>query len=150
VISSGTKGYRGLPETAWRDRERPDSGLLDMNDFADRKLEARDVHQNFRIIAGRKILFDKAGFLWHPEDWTEEVAVALASECGIERLSDEQWRVIRFLRDYFFYHGRAPLNRDLKTGLGMTLMEIEQLFHGGIGRSARRIAGLPNPKACAG
>ena len=120
------------------------------DDSANRNLEARDVHQNFRIIAGKRVLVDKGGFLWHPEDWTEEVAVALASECGIEFLSDGQWRVIRFLRDYFSYHGRAPLNRDLKAGLGMTLMEIERIFHGGIGRNARRIAGLPNPKACAG
>jgi dissimilatory sulfite reductase related protein len=121
-----------------------------MNDPAKRNLEAGDVHQKFRVIAGKEILVDKAGFLWHMEDWTEEVAVALASECGMEPLSNDQWRVIRFLRDYFSYHGRAPLNRDLKAGLGMTLMEIECLFPGGIRHGARRVAGLPNPKACAG
>lgn len=114
------------------------------------KLEAADVHQRFRMIAGRKILFDKQDFLWHPEDWTEEVAEALALECGIERLSDRQWQVIRFLRDYFSYHGRAPLNRDLKAGLGMSLIELEGLFPGGIRHGARRVAGLPNPRACTG
>ena len=114
------------------------------------KLEAGDVHQKFRLIAGRKILFDKEGFLWHVEDWTEEMAEALASECGIERLSDRQWQVIHFLRDYFSYHERAPLNRDLKAGLGISLMQLEGLFLGGMRRGARRVAGLPNPRACTG
>jgi tRNA 2-thiouridine synthesizing protein E len=74
----------------------------------------------------------------------------MAAECGIEKLSDQQWRVIRFLREYYFYHGRAPLNRDLKAGLGISLMELESLFPGGIRYGARRIAGLPNPRTCAG
>jgi tRNA 2-thiouridine synthesizing protein E len=74
----------------------------------------------------------------------------MAAECGIEKLSDQQWRVIRFLREYFFYHGRAPLNRDLKASLGISLMELESLFPGGIRYGARRIAGLPNPRTCAG
>jgi TusE/DsrC/DsvC family sulfur relay protein len=121
-----------------------------MRNSAEYKLEAADVHQRFRMIAGRKILFDKQDFLWHPEDWTKEVAEALAAECGIETLSDRQWQVIRFMRDYFAYHGRAPLNRDLKAGLGISLMELEGLFPGGIRRGARRVAGLPNPRACTG
>ncbi len=121
-----------------------------MNDSTTHNLEAGDVHQKFRTVAGKEVLFDKQGFLWHPEDWSEEVAVALALESGIEALSDDQWRVIRFLRDYFAYHGRAPLNRDLKAGLGMSLMDLECLFPGGIRHGARRIAGLPNPRACTG
>jgi TusE/DsrC/DsvC family sulfur relay protein len=108
------------------------------------------MNQKFRTIAGRKILFDRDDFLWNVEDWTEEVAQVLAAECGIQTLSEPQWRVIRFMRDYFFYHGRAPLNRDLKAGIGMSLMELEALFPGGIRGGARRVAGLPNPKSCAG
>jgi dissimilatory sulfite reductase related protein len=108
------------------------------------------TNQRFRTIAGRKILFDREGFLWNAEDWTEEVARVLAAECGIETLSEPQWRVIRFMRDYFFYHGRSPLNRDLKAGVGMSLLELEALFPGGIRGGARRVAGLPNPKSCAG
>ncbi len=107
-----------------------------------------DLHQPVRILAGREVLTDSEGFLWHTQDWTEEIAEALALECGIRKLSDAQWRVIRYMRDYFLYHGRAPLNRDLKSGLGMTLIELENLFPGGIRLGARRSAGLPNPKAC--
>jgi sulfur relay (sulfurtransferase) DsrC/TusE family protein len=52
------------------------------------------------------------------------------------------------LREYYLQNGRAPLNRQLKAGLGMSLMEIESLFPGGLKLGARRLAGLPNPKTC--
>jgi dissimilatory sulfite reductase related protein len=113
-------------------------------------LRPGDVHQKFCVLAGRKVLLDKEGFLWHVDDWTEEIAEVLASECGIETLNASQWRVIRFLREFFAYHGRSPLNRDLKAGLGMNLMELEALFPGGIRHGARRVAGLPNPRSCTG
>jgi TusE/DsrC/DsvC family sulfur relay protein len=121
-----------------------------MFDPAGRQMNVGDVHQRRANLGGKEVLLDKEGFLWHPQDWTEDVAVALASACGIEVLSEVQWRVIRFLREYFFYNGRAPLNRDLKAGLAMTLMELECVFPGGIKHGARRVAGLPNPRTCAG
>jgi tRNA 2-thiouridine synthesizing protein E len=119
-----------------------------MNDSAASEQKTGDLQQRFCTIAGREILVDNEGFLWHVQDWTEEVAEALALECGIDRLNDAQWNVIRFLRNYFSYNGRAPMNRDLKAGLGISLMDLEALFPGGIRRGARRVAGLPNPRSC--
>jgi tRNA 2-thiouridine synthesizing protein E len=78
------------------------------------------------------------------------VARDLAAEYGIEKLSDVQWRVVRFIREYYSYNGRAPLNRDLKAGLAMSILELEGIFPGGIRRGARCVAGLPNPKTCSG
>ncbi len=106
--------------------------------------------QTFRILTGRKILFDKEGFLWNAEDWTEELAAILAEESGLESLTETHWKVIRFLREFYFYHGRAPLNRNLKAGTGLSLMELEGLFPGGIRHGARCVAGLRNPRTCAG
>lgn len=102
----------------------------------------------YRSVAGLTLLFDNEDYLWEPADWTEDVARVLAQECGIPELTEKHWRVIRFMREFYFANGRAPLNRQLKQGTGMTLMEIEALFPGGIKQDARRIAGLPNPKAC--
>jgi len=114
-------------------------------------LEQRgDPNRKFRTIAGRRILFDEEGFLWNIEDWSEELAEALAGESGLSEMTETHWRVIRFLRDYFVNQGRAPLNAQLKSGLGMSLMELESLFPGGIKGGARKIAGLPNPKSCTG
>lgn len=107
-------------------------------------------NRKVRRIAGRSIVFDGKGFLRHPEDWTEEVARCLAEESGLPELEEVHWKVIRFMRDYYFHHGRAPMNRHLKTGVNMTLLALEALFPGGIQGGARRVAGLPNPKSCAG
>ena len=63
-------------------------------------------------------------------------------------LTKVHWKVLRFIREYYFYHGRAPMNRHLKEGTRLSLGEIESLFPGGIRRGARRLAGLPNPKSC--
>jgi TusE/DsrC/DsvC family sulfur relay protein len=104
--------------------------------------------QQLRSIAGREMVFDAEGFLLDPYAWTEEIAKALARENGISMLTDIQWQVIRFLREYYLQNGRAPLNRQIKSGTGLSLMEIERLFPGGIKQGARRLAGLPNPRSC--
>jgi TusE/DsrC/DsvC family sulfur relay protein len=104
--------------------------------------------QKVRRIAGREIVFDGDGFLWDPRDWTEEMARVLAEEAGVEAVGDLQWAILRFLREYYFQNGRAPLNRQIKEGTGISLMEMERLFPAGIKYGARRWAGLPNPKNC--
>ncbi len=114
------------------------------------QMDAGDVHQQICTLGGKEVIVDREGFLWHPEDWTEGVAKDIAAECGIEELSAIQWRAVRFIREYYFYHGRAPLNRDLKAALEVSLLELEGLFPGGIRRGAHRVAGLPNPKTCSG
>ena len=108
--------------------------------------EKSDRH-GYREIAGRKIVFDDEGFFWRSVDWHEEVAEALAHEEGFA-LTADHWKVIRFLREFYNYQGRAPLNRQLTKGTGFSMLYIENLFPGGIKNGARRIAGLPNPKAC--
>ena len=93
-------------------------------------------------------LFRRGRVLLDPDDWTEEVAAILAAESGIPVLTEDHWKVFRFFRTYYFYHGRAPMNRHLKEGTMMSLRDIELLFPGGIRLGARRLSGLPNPKTC--
>jgi TusE/DsrC/DsvC family sulfur relay protein len=104
--------------------------------------------QQVRFVAGRERVFDAEGFLLDPYEWTEEVAMDLARESGVAALTDLQWQVLRFLRAYYLQNGRAPLNRQIKSGTGLSLMEIENLFPGGIKQGARQLAGLPNPRSC--
>ena len=118
-----------------------------MNEGAE--VQSGDPNRQFRLIGGREILFDAEGFFWNPEDWSEEVARILALESGLEDVTSTHWRVLRFLRAYFFNQGRAPLNHELRAEMGMSLMELERLFPGGIKHGARRLAGLPNPRTCA-
>lgn len=104
--------------------------------------------RHIRIIAGSEIYVDWEDFLWEPNDWTEPIAEALALEQGIGKLSEIQWEIIRFMRNFYFYEGRSPMNKELKAGTGHSIQQLEALFPGGIRLGARRIAGLPNPKAC--
>lgn len=101
-----------------------------------------------RVVAGREILFDGDGFLHDFADWSEEVFGSLARESGLTVLEEPHWRVVRFLREYYAANGRAPLNRQLSAGTGMSLLELKQVFPEGIKYGARRLAGLPNPKGC--
>lgn len=107
---------------------------------------ARSRH--LRVVAGHEIYFDAEGFFWEAADWTPEVAAELAREGGIDRLDETQWRVLRFFRDYYDRNGRTPMNRELRIGTGLSLMELERLFPAGIRMGARRLAGLPNPATC--
>ena len=104
--------------------------------------------RHVRVVAGKEITFDTDDFFWEFDDWSEEAARELAREAGLENLDEDHWKVIRFLRDFFAYHGRAPLNNKLKKGTGLSLLELEGLFPGGLKYGARRLAGLPNPKSC--
>ncbi|MGD9124100.1 MAG: TusE/DsrC/DsvC family sulfur relay protein [Desulfarculaceae bacterium] len=110
--------------------------------------ETAGLGRHLRQIAGREIAFDGEGFFWDYDDWSEDAARELAAESGLEALQDVHWQVIRFFRDYYEYNGRAPLNRDIKKGTGLTLLELETLFPNGIKMGARRLSGLPNPKTC--
>jgi len=101
-----------------------------------------------RVIAGRTVLFDSEGFFENFEDWSEEIFAALCRESGLDVISEDQRRVVDFLRDYYAYNGRGPLNEQLRKGVGLSLMVIEDLFPGGLRNGARRLAGLPNPKGC--
>lgn len=104
--------------------------------------------RQIRLLAGREVYVDAEGFFWEPNDWSDEAASELARESGIDRLDDTQWRVLRFLREFYLYHGRAPMNRELRAGTGLSLAELERSFPDGIRLGARRLAGLPNPKTC--
>lgn len=107
-----------------------------------------DLGRKARTISGREIYFDNEGFFWEPGDWNEEVAEILARESGLDRLTEAHWKVLRFFRDYYCNNGRAPMNRHIREGTGLSLGEIEALFPGGIRLGARRLAGLPNPQTC--
>ncbi len=109
-------------------------------------MRARD--HTIRVIEGKEVIFDEEGFLLNPESWTETIAETIAMETGLPALTDRQWEMIYFLRRFYLDNGRAPLNRDIKKQSGLSLLELERLFPGGIRHGARRLAGLPNPRSC--
>ena len=110
--------------------------------------DSGDPSRRVRRVGDREILFDAEGFFWDPNAWSEEAACLLARESGLDTLTDVHWRVLGFLREFYFTNGRAPMNRQLRAGTDMSLMALESLFPGGIKHGARRLSGLPNPRSC--
>ena len=74
--------------------------------------EHRTDGPKVREIEGRHILFDAEGFWEEPDDWSESAACELALESGLFHMTEDHWRVLHFLRDYYYQNGRAPLNKQ--------------------------------------
>jgi len=87
--------------------------------------------------------FDEYGFLLDPQDWTEEVAAAIAMHDGIGSLQKKHWQAILFIRDRYLRLGAIPPIRNLCRGSGLEREEFKKLF--GSCAEVWRIAGLPDP-----
>ncbi len=101
-----------------------------------------------REIAGKTLSFDEDGFLASPDLWDEAIAEALASEIGIEPLTEQHWKVINFCRSDFEAQGDAPtLRRITKVG-GVPTKQLYQLFPKGPAKKVAYVAGLKKPSGC--
>ena len=100
-------------------------------------------------VQGKTYELNEEGFLVRPEEWTEEVAVALAqAEEGLEELSKEHWAVIHYIRGYFIENKLAPMVRKVCQTTGLPLRRIYELFPSGPAKGACKVAGLPKPDGC--
>jgi tRNA 2-thiouridine synthesizing protein E len=54
-------------------------------------------------VNDKQIRTDKEGYIINIAEWTEDFAIALAAEEGLE-LTDEHWDVIHYIRDYYLEH----------------------------------------------
>lgn len=97
---------------------------------------------------GVKLLLDEDGFLQNTEAWNEIVAEYFAKTEGIEQLTDEHWKVVKYLRDYYQKFGIAPPIRKLCKDTGFELKYIYKLFPSGPAKGACKVAGLAKPTGC--
>jgi TusE/DsrC/DsvC family sulfur relay protein len=100
------------------------------------------------LIADAPVDVDAEGFLTRPEEWTEQIAQAIAVQSGIPELTDRHWLVVRFMRDRFLQTGNAPSIRSLGKESGVPIKELYQLFPKGPAKLAAKIGGIPKPKGC--
>jgi tRNA 2-thiouridine synthesizing protein E len=91
---------------------------------------------------------DEDGFIQEPERWDDQVAAALATTEGIDALTDDHWKVMNYLRNYYLEFGVAPMIRKLCKETGFKLKEIYELFPSGPAKGACKLAGLPKPTGC--
>jgi tRNA 2-thiouridine synthesizing protein E len=105
-------------------------------------------------VAGQSLALDKDGFLEHLDDWSLEVAHALASAEGIE-LSPDHIEVLALLRDFYGEFQLSPATRPLIKYTALKLgpekgnsMHLNRLFNGTPAKLAAKLAGLPKPTNC--
>jgi len=99
-------------------------------------------------IGDVSIDLDKDGFMIEPGLWNEIVAGAIASTEGIEAMSEDHWKVVNFIRNYWKENDLAPAVRLICTELGIGVRQLYKLFTSGPARGACRVAGLPKPDGC--
>ena len=99
-------------------------------------------------LAGKQMDVDEDGFIQDPNDWDKEVAVALAATEGVDEMTEDHWKVVEYIRDYFLKFGIAPMIRKLCKESGFKLKEIYNLFPSGPAKGACKVAGLPKPTGC--
>jgi dissimilatory sulfite reductase related protein len=95
-----------------------------------------------------KVAVDEDGFIEDPGTWNADVALALATTEGIAELTEEHWKVMNYLRNYFLEFGVAPMIRKLCKETGYPLKRIYELFPSGPAKGACKLAGLPKPTGC--
>ncbi|MBE3586774.1 MULTISPECIES: TusE/DsrC/DsvC family sulfur relay protein [Desulfofundulus] len=99
-------------------------------------------------VNGVEIEQDEDGFIVDPNLWNEDVAKALAAQEGISELTDEHWKVVNYLRNYYLQFQIAPMIRKLCKETGFSLKKIYELFPSGPAKGACKVAGLPKPTGC--
>lgn len=97
---------------------------------------------------------DDEGYLVNPEDWSPEVAIALAGEEELT-LTDEHWTAIDFVRAYHAEHRVTPDMRHVAKHLSSCLgcdkkagkARLFELFPYGYVQQTCKIAGMMRPRA---
>lgn len=99
-----------------------------------------------KVYAGIEVDVDEEGYLIDMNQWTPEVAKAIAAEMGIE-LTEKHFQVIEYLRQLAKEGKSLSMRKIGKSGV-VTVKEFYDLFPDGPLKKAAKIAGLPKPEGC--
>ena len=99
------------------------------------------------MMNGREIHVNDEGFLTEYDEWDEDLAKILANNIDID-LTDEHWKVIRFLREDFKAQGETATTRRVQTVGGVPTKVQFSLFPKKPAKKMAYIAGLPKPHGC--
>jgi tRNA 2-thiouridine synthesizing protein E len=105
-------------------------------------------------VAGRHIALDKDGYLVELNDWSPDVAIALAAREELE-LGSEHWEILELLREFHREFQLSPATRPLIKYVALKLgpekgnsLHLNRLFKGTPAKLAAKLAGLPKPTNC--
>lgn len=99
-------------------------------------------------VNNRTYEVDEDGFLQKPEMWNDIVARDFGTTEGLLDLTDDHWKVVNYIRQYWLANNIAPMVRKLCKETGFRLEEMYELFPSGPAKGACKVAGLPKPTGC--
>ena len=99
-------------------------------------------------ITGKTVQVNEEGFMTDPNEWTQEIAVAIANDEGIFEMTPEHWKVIDYCREVGLESGSAPTLRNITKGAGGPTKELFGLFPKGPAKKVAKISGLGKPEGC--
>ncbi|MFC1939338.1 TusE/DsrC/DsvC family sulfur relay protein [Chloroflexota bacterium] len=104
-------------------------------------------------FGGIEIEIDEDGFIQEPDKWNKEVAedvgkIEAALAPGEDHMSEDHWKIVDYLRDYYLQFEIAPPIRMVTRKTGIDLRKIYELFPKGPAAGACKVAGLPKPTGC--
>lgn len=90
---------------------------------------------------------DGDGYLLSMEDWTPEVARAMAAADGFE-LDDDKWEQIMKAREYYEEHAAVPPIRKFSKYIDRDQKELFAQWKTGPMKPITKYGGLPKPTGC--
>lgn len=116
------------------------------------------VPQRLTIVKsnGDQLLIDvdDDGYLLHLDDWSHDVAQALAQQQGVTLMSPH-WEVLEIVQMFYNDYDLSPANRALVKAVKQRLGEdkgrsiyLMKLFGSSPAKTAALIAGVPRPANC--
>lgn len=99
-------------------------------------------------LGGKQLEIDEDGFIQDPDQWDEAVAKALAETEDVHEMTEEHWKLVNYLREYYLEFNMAPMIRKLCKQTGFPLKKVYELFPSGPAKGACKVAGLPKPTGC--
>lgn len=92
---------------------------------------------------GKSYRIDNYGFLLDPADWDEDFAIGMAPQVRLpDGLTEDHWRVIRFIRNSFDQMSACPLVYVACKQNHLGLGDLKRLFPAGYLRGACKLAGV--------
>ena len=109
---------------------------------------------NTLTVGSRSLELDKDGYLVDLNDWSPEVASALAAAETLE-LTADHWEILELLRGFYAEFQLSPATRPLIKYTTLKLgpekgnsLHLNKLFNGTPAKLAAKLAGLPRPTNC--
>lgn len=109
---------------------------------------------NALTVGQRALELDKDGYLVDLNDWSADVAQALATAEGLE-LTPDHWEILELLRGFYAEFQLSPATRPLIKYTALKLgpqkgnsLHLNKLFNGTPAKLAAKLAGLPRPTNC--